>query len=209
MKSNCLLCNATASVNSCFSVLFLLIGLDPAGPGFDSTKNGLNKTCAKFVQVLHTNPGELGTNEQRGDLNFYANNKTNVQPGCPFKQCGHAKAIFYYFASLFPQNEFIGVQCEQQDSRQVNTDFIRFGFFDSDDGYGRGNFCFNTTSCFPFTSNGSFAATTIDVLAETLFTVKASFSTDKTSTGAPATSSESGDLPDNDFSEDSGSGYGD
>lgn len=56
-------------------------GLDPAGPGFDSTKNGLNKTCARFVQVLHTNPGELGTNEQRGDLNFYANNKTNTQPG--------------------------------------------------------------------------------------------------------------------------------
>lgn len=155
-------------------ISYIRSGLDPAGPGFDSTKNGLNKTCAKFVQVLHTNPGELGTNEQRGDLNFYANNKTNVQPGCPFKQCGHAKAIFYYFASLFPQYEFIGVQCEQQDARQVDIDFIRFGFFNAENGYGRGNFCFNTTSCFPFTSNGSVTSTTIDA-----FTVKA-FSTERT-----------------------------
>lgn len=190
------------------------IGLDPAGPGFDSTKNGLNKTCAKFVQVLHTNPGELGTNEQRGDLNFYANNKTNLQPGCAFKQCGHAKAIFYYFASLLPQYEFIGVQCEQQDSRQVDTDFIRFGFFDTDDGYGRGNFCFNTTSCFPFTSNGSFSTTTIDVFSDTLFTVKA-FSTEHTSsTATPSTTLESGEPSGchnsgNDFSDNSDSGYED
>lgn len=170
------------------------LGLDPAGPGFDSTKNGLNKTCAKFVQVLHTNPGELGTIEHRGDLNFYANNKTTLQPGCSFKQCGHAKAIFYYFASLFPQNEFIGVQCEQQDSRQANTDFIRFGFFDlAGDIYGRGNFCFNTTSCFPFTANGSFASTTIDAFSDTFFTVKA-YATEQTPTPeAPSTAAESPD----------------
>lgn len=68
--------------------------------------------------------------------------------GCPFKQCGHAKAIFYYFASLFPQNEFIGVNCEQQDSREADTLITRFGFFTDDI---VGNFCFNTTSCFPFT----------------------------------------------------------
>ncbi|XP_055304651.1 phospholipase A1-like [Sitodiplosis mosellana] len=133
-----------------------ITGLDPAGPGFDSTKNGLNKTCARFVQVLHTNPGELGTNEQRGDLNFYANNKTTTQPGCPFKQCGHAKAIFYYFASLFPQNEFIGVNCEDQDSREADTLISRFGYFTDDI---EGNFCFNTTSCFPFTAEPLITST--------------------------------------------------
>lgn len=89
-------------MNSCLytpflsqSLLPLDLGLDPAGPGFDSTKNGLNKTCAKFVQVLHTNPGELGTNEQRGDLNFYANNKTNLQPGCAYSKCGECRVIFF------------------------------------------------------------------------------------------------------------------
>lgn len=125
---------------------------------------------------------------------------------------GHAKAIFYYFASLLPQYEFIGVQCEQQDSRQVNTDFIRFGFFDTDDGYGRGNFCFNTTSCFPFTSNGSFSTTTIDVFSDTLFTVKA-FSTENTSSTTPSISLKSDDSSGcrncNDFSDNSDSGYED
>lgn len=133
-----------------------ITGLDPAGPGFDSKKNGLNKTCAQFVQVLHTNPGELGTNEQRGDSNFYANNKTTTQPGCPFKQCGHAKAIFYYFASLFPEYEFIAVDCEQQDFRQANAISSRFGFFSDGN---EGNFCFNTTSCFPFTPEPPLTST--------------------------------------------------
>lgn len=137
------------------------LGLDPAGPGFDSTKNGLNKTCAQFVQVLHTNPGELGTNEQRGDLNFYANNKTTLQPGCPFKQCGHARAIFYYFASLFPQHEFIAVNCEQQDLRQADTIISRFRFYDAT--IAKGNFCFNTTSCFPFTPEPSASSTEVPV----------------------------------------------
>ncbi|XP_031626768.1 pancreatic lipase-related protein 2-like isoform X2 [Contarinia nasturtii] len=133
-----------------------ITGLDPAGPGFDETEHGLNKTCARFVQVLHTNPGELGTNKPRGSLNFYANNKTTTQPGCPFKQCGHAKAIFYYFASLFPQYEFIGVDCEQQDSREADTVFSRFGFFTDDI---EGSFCFNTTSCFPFIDESSASST--------------------------------------------------
>lgn len=137
---------------------YFYLGLDPAGPGFDTTQNGLNKTNAQFVQVLHTNPGELGTNEERGDLNFYANNKTTLQPGCPFKQCGHAKAIFYYFASLFPQYEFIGVHCDQQDSRQSDAIFSRFGFFNDGNA---GNFCFNTTSCFPFTPEISFTSTEV------------------------------------------------
>lgn len=73
------------------------------------------------------------------------------------------------------------MQCEQQDSRESDTDFIRFGFFDADDIYGRGNFCFNTTSCFPFTSNGTFASTTIDAFTDTFFTVK-TYSIEQTST---------------------------
>lgn len=94
----------------------------------------------------------MGTNEPRGDANFYANNKTTKQPGCPLKPCGHTKAIFYYFASLFPEYEFIGVACEQQDFRGFGIVLNRFGFFADDI---EGNFCFNTTSCFPFTDESS------------------------------------------------------
>lgn len=68
-------------------------------------------------------------------------------PGCPFKQCGHAKAIFYYYASLLPQYEFIGFDCEQQHSKQT-APYTRFGIYN--DGDGLGEFCFNTTACFPY-----------------------------------------------------------
>lgn len=99
------------------------------------------------MQVLHTNGGELGTNKSIGDADFFANYGSVIQPGCPFKQCGHAKALFYYYASLFSQNEFIGVDCEQQDAKQIDLN-SRFGFFTD----GKiGEFCFNTTACFPYT----------------------------------------------------------
>lgn len=151
-------------------VIFLhshLLALDPAGPIFDDTKTGLNKTCAKFVQVLHTDPGDLGTIEERGDLDFYANNETYVQPGCPLKQCGHGKAVYFYFASTFSQYEFFSMQCKQQDAaRQASTDSLRFGIFDAGYymSYDTGNFCFNTTSCFPFALNetDSNASTTTE-----------------------------------------------
>lgn len=97
---------------------------------------------------MHTNGGELGTNKSIGDADFFANFGSVIQPGCPFKQCGHAKALFYYYASLFSQNEFIGVDCEQQDSKQLELN-SRFGFFTD----GKiGEFCFNTTACFPYTT---------------------------------------------------------
>lgn len=127
--------------------VFPLAGLDPAGPGFQTNGNGLNRSCAQYVQVLHTNAGELGTNKSIGDADFFANFGTVIQPGCPFKQCGHAKALFYYYASLFSQNEFIGVDCEQQDAKQIDLN-SRFGLFTD----GKvGEFCFNTTACFPYT----------------------------------------------------------
>lgn len=120
------------------------LGLDAAGPGFFD--KGLNKSCAQFVQVLHTNGGDLGSSKLLGDVDFYANNKSASQPGCPFKQCGHAKAIFYYYASLLPQYEFIGFDCERQHAKQ-SASFSRFGIFNDGD---EGEFCFNTTACFPY-----------------------------------------------------------
>lgn len=143
-------------------------GLDPAGPGFTEPGSGLNRSCAQFVQVLHTS--ELGTNKSIGNADFFANFGSVIQPGCPFKQCGHAKALFYYYASLFAQNEFIGVDCEQSDSKQIDLN-SRFGFFT--DGKA-GEFCFNTTACFPYTNQQSddiieyFNSTTINSIDETI-----------------------------------------
>lgn len=96
--------------------------------------------------MLHTTPGLLGTALLRGDADFFANNRSEFQPGCTFKQCGHGKAIYYYFASLFPQNKFIGGDCRLLDTTQ-STYKTKFGQFN--DGK-NGVFCFDTTPCFPY-----------------------------------------------------------
>lgn len=123
-----------------------MLGLDPAGPGYDALNIGLNKTCAQFVQVLHTDAGDFGTVFQRGDVDFYANNRSEFQPGCTVKQCGHGKAVDYYYASLFPQLKFIGGDCRLLDVAYSAYTSL-FGEF-NDRKYGQ--FCFQTTPCFPY-----------------------------------------------------------
>lgn len=49
-----------------------LLGLDPARPMYDQMGIGLNRSNAQFVQVLHTDPGDIGTSLLRGDADFFA-----------------------------------------------------------------------------------------------------------------------------------------
>jgi hypothetical protein len=62
-----------------------ITGLDPAGPAFyekgkkDEAK--LGKGDALFVEVIHTNMGNLGTDEHSGNVNFVVN-KGVYQPFC-------------------------------------------------------------------------------------------------------------------------------
>lgn len=129
--------------------LMVNVGLDPAGPGF--ANSGLNRTCAQFVQILHTDPDDLGIGRAVGDADFYANKNRFVQPGVVIKQLGHLKAIYYYFASLFPENKFIGVECGNNKVYRKNgykhKIKSRFGGFNDAK---VGIFCFNTQSCFPY-----------------------------------------------------------
>lgn len=111
---------------------------------------GLNKSCAHFVQILHTEPNGFGTNKLRGNVDFFANNRSSTQPGCNYEHCSHAKAIFYYFASLYPQNRFIGsTNCEHSNTKGVK-DTSTFGQFN--DGKS-GVFCFDTEPCSPYAKN--------------------------------------------------------
>ena len=63
-------------------------GLDPAGPGFplNETDTRLDVTDADFVDIIHTDSGdltgnELGMQEPIGHVDFYPNGSI-VQPGC-------------------------------------------------------------------------------------------------------------------------------
>lgn len=115
---------------------------------YDDLQIGLNRTNAQFVQVLHTTPGLIGTELNRGDADFYANNRSLLQPGCPIRSCGHAKAVFYYYASLFAEFQFLGVSCGRTNGMNP-IEISRFGEYND----GKiGQFCFDTTPCFPYAS---------------------------------------------------------
>lgn len=114
-------------------------GLDPAGPFFDATK-GLNSTCAKFVQVLHTSK-MFGAQQRLGHADFYANSLKSKQPGCMVDTCCHTRATELYFSSCFKENVFTGTACDQSFVQS------RFGFYN--DGK-NGCFQFDTSACFGY-----------------------------------------------------------
>ena len=58
-------------------------GLDPAGPYFTTTDKEvhLDKTDAKYVDIVHTNTGYIGTPGVVGHTDFFPNGGS-IQPGC-------------------------------------------------------------------------------------------------------------------------------
>lgn len=120
-------------------ILQTFSGLDPAGPFFDATK-GINYTCARFVQILHTST-MLGTQQSLGHADFYANKLRGQQPGCMVDTCCHTRATELYFASCFKENVFMGTACDKSFVQS------RFGFY-NDGKYGC--FQFDTSACFGY-----------------------------------------------------------
>ena len=61
-----------------------IIALDPAGPNFEhhNKENRLDRNDAKFVEVLHTDAGELGIVHPIGHVDIYLNGG-KTQPDCP------------------------------------------------------------------------------------------------------------------------------
>ncbi|NEU35082.1 hypothetical protein GN156_30960, partial [bacterium LRH843] len=57
--------------------------LDPADPLFpDDPKQRLERSQADFVDVIHTGGNLIGYYEAIGDVDFYPNGGTPIQPGC-------------------------------------------------------------------------------------------------------------------------------
>lgn len=63
----------------------LVLGLDPAGPGFEFAKlqkKGLKKSDALFVDIIHTSGGSTGIYHSAGHADFFPNGGSVPQPGC-------------------------------------------------------------------------------------------------------------------------------
>lgn len=113
--------------------------------GFGDDNPGLNKTCAQLVQALHVDVRLFGTLKRMGHVDFYANSLAVWQPGCLDDICSHLKSVFFNYASLFHEYEFVGRDCKRFSGKTS-----RFGPFN--DGKEEGSFCFETTACFPYAS---------------------------------------------------------
>lgn len=104
-----------------------IYGIDPAGPLFtfplDVGKgNRLDKSDAKYVQMILTSRYMLGVGAGDGHENFIPNGGTSPQPNCVFPVtsdvemadqivCSHLHATSLFRLSLDPSNVFKGVQC--------------------------------------------------------------------------------------------------
>lgn len=119
------------------------VGLDPAGPYFDTMGTGLYHTDAVHVLVLHTSR-DFGTLLSRGDIDYYASKDRIVQPGCEtavYKPgCSHDKCLYIYNAALYPNNKIIAVKCSSQ------ADTVQFG----ESSIKTGEYCFEAEACYKY-----------------------------------------------------------
>lgn len=92
-----------------------ITGLDPANPCFGEGQSleALQRGDAKFVDVIHTNPGALGKREQLGDMDFFVQGFAPIKPGCMTFGCSHVRAVKYYAESVYPGHEmdFLATRC--------------------------------------------------------------------------------------------------
>ncbi|XP_065356040.1 lipase member H-A [Calliphora vicina] len=97
---------------------YKIIGLDPARPLIERKKPNrfrLSMDDANVIQVLHTNAGFLGLEDNTGHLN-YCINGGRTQPYCrgnPIRRarCSHFLSICYLASATFKHKKYLGVPC--------------------------------------------------------------------------------------------------
>lgn len=108
-----------------FPIFLISLGLDPAGPLFflKVTSDRLDKTDAKYVQVLHTCAGRLGFSEPLGHADYWPNGGKG-QPACPKADvagiCNHALS-YEYFAESLRTGNFKAWSCSDYNDFEKNS----------------------------------------------------------------------------------------
>lgn len=95
-----------------------ITGLDPAKPCFNEGEQltGLSRGDALYVDIIHSNPGNLGKRDPIGDSDFYPGGLDPLISGCLHMICAHARAWEIYAESVYPGNEenFMSAKCNSQ-----------------------------------------------------------------------------------------------
>ncbi|CAL8143807.1 unnamed protein product [Orchesella dallaii] len=107
-----------------------ITGIDPAGPTFKYVDDEfrLDKTDAKFVDIIHVNGGKLllwgyyGLEDSIGHVDIFPNGGKK-QIGCPVERtliyetlwCSHGRGVRYYTESITSPVAFPACRCESFD----------------------------------------------------------------------------------------------
>ncbi|XP_017112670.1 probable phospholipase A1 magnifin isoform X2 [Drosophila elegans] len=111
------------------SILKRITGLDPANPCFydGNDLEGLRSGDARFVDIIHSNPGMLGSPKRAGDADFFVQGRIPFKSGCQGLSsigCSHQRAVDYYTETVYPSNEndFLGKRCERYSELLLGND---------------------------------------------------------------------------------------
>ncbi|EDV46469.1 phospholipase A1 2 [Drosophila erecta] len=101
-------------------ILQRITGLDPANPCFydGNDLEGLRSGDARFVDIIHTNTGILGTSKRAGDADFFVQGRIPFKSGCENLDaisCSHQRAVDYWTETVYPSNEkdFLAKRCKR------------------------------------------------------------------------------------------------
>merc|ERR1712029_1086153 len=101
-----------------------ITGLDPAKPRMYERDNNekLDVSDAKFVDVIHTDGGTVGIEDQVGHVDFYPNGGVSTQPGCRWMgPCSHRRAYVYFIETVVSPTGFLARKCQSWLAYQSDT----------------------------------------------------------------------------------------
>ncbi|XP_031636587.1 uncharacterized protein LOC116349334 [Contarinia nasturtii] len=122
-------------------------------PILDLGLTGLHGDDARtVVNFISDNYNLIGSNQPRGDVNFYTNPHDRIQPGCTSSDCNHEMCINFFLASSLQsirndKDKFIYGKCNpNRNCPAADSSHKKAGPYAS----GRGCFCAETSACFPY-----------------------------------------------------------
>lgn len=159
-----------------------ITALDPALPGFtfDGIPN-LGPKDAEFVDVIHTDSGFFGFDQRIGHIDFFPNNGTRVQPGCPSyvvgiydAHCSHHRSWDFFAESLLNETAFPAVPCDNwtkfTKGECKSTDTAYMGIKAGEARHKRGKYYLETAETAPF-GKGLLGVTNLTSSSSSVFSV--------------------------------------
>ncbi|CAB3247441.1 unnamed protein product [Arctia plantaginis] len=148
------------------NVITRITGLDPARALFEgvlAVYSGLDRTCARLVDIVHSDPGGYGISSAAGTVDIWPNYSRNgvTQPGCPhgkihmLKQedlCNHDRSWHFFVEALGAPTSFPCAAAESYEEWIAGNGDVEQKIYlgDLTSMRAKGNFYLNTKADSPY-----------------------------------------------------------